>query len=92
MTSNRYVITVIGTDKVGIVASITKVMAEFNVNIIDISQTIMEDIFTMTMFAENINDDFDLLAFQKKMNYEGERLGVEVKVQNEDVFKYMHRI
>ncbi|MCS3924159.1 ACT domain-containing protein [Methanosalsum natronophilum] len=92
MTSNRYVITVIGTDKVGIVASITKVMADFNVNIIDISQTIMEDIFTMTMFAENINDDFDLLAFQKKMNYEGERLGVEVKVQNEDVFKYMHRI
>jgi len=92
LTSNRYVITVIGTDKVGIVASITKVMADFNVNIIDISQTIMEDIFTMTMFAENINDDFDLLAFQKKMNYEGERLGVEVKVQNEDVFKYMHRI
>ena len=92
MTSNRYVITVIGTDRVGIVASITKVMADFKVNIVDISQTTMSGLFTMIMLAENLDEDFDLLSFQKAMDEEGTRLGVEVKVQNEDVFRYMHRI
>ena len=92
MTSSRFVITVIGVDKVGIVASITKVMADFGVNIVDISQTIMQDLFTMIMLAGAEEENFDLSAFQKAMETEGQRLGVEVKVQHEDVFRYMHRI
>lgn len=92
MTSTRFIITVIGIDKIGIVANITKVMADFNVNIVDISQTIMEDLFTMIMLAGVKDENFDLKAFQKAMSDEGEELGVEVRVQHEDAFRFMHRI
>ncbi|MCD4806493.1 MAG: ACT domain-containing protein [Methanococcoides sp.] len=92
MTSTRFIITVIGIDKIGIVASITKVMADFNVNIVDISQTIMEDLFTMIMLAGVKSENFDLAAFQKAMVGKGEELGVEVRVQHEDAFRFMHRI
>jgi ACT domain-containing protein len=92
MTSTRFIITVIGIDKIGIVASITKVMADYNVNIVDISQTIMEDLFTMIMLAGVDSENFDLAAFQKAMVKKGEELGVEVRVQHEDAFRFMHRI
>jgi ACT domain-containing protein len=92
MSSNRFIITVIGKDRVGIVARIATVMAGFNVNIVDISQTIMRDMFTMILLAEAPQDNFDLSAFQGSMDTEGKDLGVEVKVQHEDAFRYMHRI
>lgn len=92
MASNRFIITVIGVDKVGIVAGVTGVMASHNVNIIDISQTIMEELFTMIMLAEAKKDNFDLKSFQFSMETEGLKFGVDVKVQHEDAFKCMHRI
>jgi|LSQX01.3.fsa_nt_gb ACT domain-containing protein len=92
MTSSRFIITVIGSDRVGIVARITTVMASYNVNIVDISQTIMQGIFTMIMLAEAPKENFDLAAFQQAMDAEGKSLGVEVKVQHEDAFRFMHRI
>lgn len=92
MASSRFIITVIGSDRIGIVARITTVMANFNVNIVDISQTIMQGIFTMIMLAEAPQENFDLVAFQGAMSAEGKNLGVEVKVQNEDAFRFMHRI
>lgn len=92
MASSRFIITVIGSDRVGIVARITTVMANFNVNIVDITQTIMQGIFTMIMLAEAPQENFDLAAFQEAMGAEGKNLGVEVKVQHEDAFRFMHRI
>lgn len=92
MVPSRFIITVIGIDKVGIVAGITRVMADFYVNIVDISQTIMEDLFTMIMLAEVKEENFDLESFQKAMSETGNELGVEVKVQHEDTFRFMHRI
>jgi ACT domain-containing protein len=92
MASDRFIITVIGVDRVGIVARITAVMANFKVNIVDISQTIMQDLFTMIMLAEAPAEGFDPEAFQAAMAAEGKSLGVEVKAQHEDVFRYMHRI
>lgn len=92
MSSSRFIITVIGSDCVGIVARITTVMASFNVNIVDISQTIMQGIFTMIMLAEAPKQNFDLAAFQEAMDNGGKKMGVEVKVQHEDVFHFMHRI
>lgn len=92
MTSTRFIITVIGIDKVGIVAKVTGIMAEYSVNIVDISQTIMEDLFTMIMLAEARKENFDLKGFQKAMQKTGEELGVEVRVQHEDAFRFMHRI
>lgn len=92
MSSSRFIITVIGIDKVGIVAGITQTMAQHNVNIVDISQTIMDDLFTMIMLAQVTEEGFDLALFQQAMVDKGTELGVEVKVQHEDVFRFMHRI
>ncbi|MDK2892298.1 ACT domain-containing protein [Methanohalophilus sp.] len=92
MTSTRFIITVIGIDKIGIVAKVTGIMAEYSVNIVDISQTIMEDLFTMIMLAEAKGDNFDMNDFQNTMQDAGEKLGVDIRVQHEDVFRFMHRI
>lgn len=92
MKTNRFVITVIGVDTVGIVAGVTRVMSDFGVNIIDIRQTLMEDIFTMLMIGEVKNESFVLKDFQDKMTEVGQSFKVEIRVQHEDVFKYMHRI
>ncbi|MCD4704040.1 MAG: ACT domain-containing protein [Methanosarcinaceae archaeon] len=92
MRSNRFIITVIGVDKVGIVANTTKIMADFSVNIVDISQTIMEDLFTMIMLVEVNDEHFNLSAFQQAMKEGGEAIGVEVTVHQEDAFRFMHRI
>ncbi|WMW22236.1 ACT domain-containing protein [Methanolobus mangrovi] len=92
MSSSRFIITVIGIDKIGIVAGITQVMALYNVNIVDISQTIMDDLFTMIMLAQIKEENFDLAGFQQAMSEKGSELGVEVKVQHEDAFHFMHRI
>jgi ACT domain-containing protein len=92
MSSSRFVITVIGLDRVGIVAGISRVMSEHFVNIADIRQTIMGDLFTMIMLAEVKSEDFGLPAFQEAMTAVGKGLGVQVIVQHEDVFRFMHRI
>jgi ACT domain-containing protein len=92
MKTDRFVITVIGVDTVGIVAGVTRVMSDFGVNIIDIRQTLMEDIFTMLMIGEVKNENFALKDFQDKMAETGNNFKVEIRVQHEDVFKYMHRI
>jgi len=92
MKTDRFVITVIGVDTVGIVAGVTRVMSDFGVNIIDIRQTLMEDIFTMLMIGEVKSDSFVLKDFQDKMAETGQERKVEIRVQHEDVFRYMHRI
>ncbi len=92
MDSSRFVITVIGEDKVGIVAGITKILAQFHVNVVDINQTILNNLFTMIMLAEIKEEDFDLSAFQQAIEKEGHALSVDVKVQHENAFRFMHRI
>ncbi|MDR0766833.1 MAG: ACT domain-containing protein [Methanosarcinales archaeon] len=92
MKTDRFVITVIGVDTVGIVAGVTRVMSDYGVNIIDIRQTLMEDIFTMLMIGEVKCENFVLKDFQEKMTEVGQALKVEIRVQHEDVFRYMHRI
>lgn len=92
MSSSRFIITVIGLDRVGIVAGISRVMAEHSVNIADIRQTIMKDLFTMIMQAEVKSEGFDPAAFQEAMAAIGKELGVRVIVQHEDAFRFMHRI
>jgi ACT domain-containing protein len=92
MNSNRFIVTVIGCDRTGIVAKVATVMTDYSVNIVDISQTIMQDIFTMIMLVQSPKDGFDLADFQGAMDSAAKELGVEVKVQHEDAFRYMHRI
>jgi ACT domain-containing protein len=92
MSSNRFIITVIGRDRVGIVAKIAAVMTEYGVNIVDISQTIMQDLFTMIMLGQAPEAGFDPAAFKAGMEKAAAELGVEAKVQHEDAFTFMHRI
>ncbi|MEG0874705.1 MAG: ACT domain-containing protein [Clostridiales bacterium] len=88
----RIMITVMGSDKVGITAKVTTVLAESNVNILDINQTIMQDIFTMIMLCDMENSTVELSELQEKLEKTGAELGMKIQAQHEDIFTYMHRI
>lgn len=86
------IITVVGKDKVGIICGVTTVLSKLNVNILDISQTIMGDIFTMVMSVslKDMKESFSNLA--ECLAKEGENLGVVINIQHEDIFNSMHKI
>jgi ACT domain-containing protein len=89
---NRVIISVIGKDKVGIIAEVSNIMREANVNILDISQTIMQGFFTMILIGDMADCNLDMVAFKERLVDKGEELGVRIDTQHEDVFLYMHRI
>ena len=88
----KSILTVIGKDKVGIVAGISGELLKFNINILDVNQTIMDKYFTMIMMLDlkDSNKNFDeiKIALLKK----GENLGVDVKIQREEIFNSMHTL
>ena len=88
----KAVITVIGKDKVGIIHSVSGILKENEINILDISQTIMGDIFTMVMMTdiENSTSPFDTLS--TSLEELGKELGVKITICLEDIFNEMHRI
>ena len=88
----KAVLTVIGNDSVGIIAGISNVLAENNVNIIDINQTIMSGMFTMVMIVEMDKNVTDFSAINDKLIDKGKELGVQVIVTREEIYKSMHRI
>jgi ACT domain-containing protein len=90
--SSRVIVTVIGGDKVGIIANVSAVVAEAGGNIIDISQTTMREFFAMIMMVdlEKATQPFD--EIKRRLNRKGEEMGLRIDAQHEDVFKYMHRI
>ena len=86
------ILSVLGEDRVGIVAGVSGVLADAHANIEDIRQTILGGIFSMTMLV-TVNEDatpFD--EVQLRLGEVGERLGVQITLQREDVFRFMHRI
>jgi ACT domain-containing protein len=88
----KAVITVLGSDRIGIIAAVTAVLAEAGANILDISQTIMQDIFTMIMMVDLSGMGMDIGTLQDKLAARGAELGVEIRVQRDDIFRSMHRI
>lgn len=86
------VLTVIGCDQVGIIAAVTGYLAKVNVNILDISQTIMEDLFSMVMLvdATKANENFSDIA--GKIKDMGAELGLQMQLQHVDIFNSMHKI
>ncbi len=88
----RAVVTVVGRDKVGIIAGICLRLAEMNVNVLDISQTIMQGLFTMNMLVDTSGSEQTFPEIVNALNAEGESLGVSVRIQREDIFDAMHRI
>lgn len=89
---NRTIITVIGKDRVGIIARVCAFLAENNINILDINQSIVQGFFNMMMIvdAQETNKDFSVLV--EEIEEVGNELGVKIKMQHEDIFNIMHRI
>ena len=88
----RCVISVLGKDRSGIVAAISAVLAENGANIDDISQTILDDIFSMTMIVRLDAQVADFNTVQEALSGVGKDLGVQVIIQREDVFQFMYKI
>lgn len=91
-TMNRTIITVVGKDTIGIIARICTYLAEQNVNILDISQTIIQGFFNMMMIVDTGKMDIDFATFTDEITRIGENTGVQVRCQREDIFDKMHRI
>ncbi len=85
-------VTVIGVDRPGIVAGVSRVLAEHNVNIEDISQTVLRDLFAMVMLVDLSEADVSVKELRRELERVGEKLGVDVVVQHEDVYRAMHRV
>lgn len=88
----RAVVTVMGNDKPGIIAGTSTLLAENGVNILDITQTIVQNIFTMVMLVDIEKSVKDLTDLVEALHTLGSQLGVEIRIQHEDIFNSMHRI
>lgn len=88
----KAIITVIGVDKVGIIAKVSGLLAEANINILDINQTIMNDLFTMIMYTDisKMQESFSSVA--DKLEAMGKEMGIQIAITHEDIYKSMHRI
>lgn len=88
----RAVVTVMGVDRKGIIAKVSTCLSENNINILDINQTIMQDIFTMVMLVDTTEADSKFAKVSEELSNLGQELGLEIRIQHEDIFRSMHRI
>ena len=88
----RAVITVIGKDRVGIIAGVSNILAECNVNILDITQTIMQDVFTMITLVDIKGCNIPFGKLSERLENKGVELGLKIQIQHEDIYNSMHRI
>ena len=88
----RAIVTVIGPDRVGIIAEVCTLLASLGVNILDINQTVMQDFFTMTMLVDMSNSErrFDEIA--DAVSQKGKDMALSIRIQREDIFSAMHNI
>lgn len=88
----KAVMTVIGADCIGIVAQVSTLLAKMNVNILDMSQTIMEGLFTMTMLVDTEKSEHKLEDIRSALDAKGAEMGLKIRIQRADIFSAMHRI
>ena len=86
------IVTVVGKDRVGIIAGVSSAMAGLNINILDISQTILDNYFTMIMMVDITDASKDITEIRKKLDETGEQFNVTINLQHKDVYEAMHRI
>ncbi|MDD4588274.1 MAG: ACT domain-containing protein [Heliobacteriaceae bacterium] len=89
---NRVIITVLGHDRVGIIAAIAEILSSHNINILDISQTILQGFFTMVMVVDIGNSTVGPGELRDVLTAKGQEMELAVTVQHEDIFRFMHRI
>ena len=90
--SQNAVTAVVGRDRVGIIAAVAGLLADVQVNIKDISQTILQDIFTMIMLVDIRSMTVGILELGERLEQLGETIGISIRVQHADIFDTMHRI
>ena len=88
----KIVISVLGRDRVGIIAMVATVLAENGVNILNLDQTILDGFFNMIMTADMSGASISLKELQQSMKDKGEAIGLEIRVQHADIFQVMHRV
>ncbi len=88
----KAIVTVLGHDRVGIISEISKELAALKVNIEDISQTLMQNYFVMIMMTDVSESPQTIAQINARLKAVGEKIGLDVRVQHEDIFNCMHRI
>lgn len=88
----RAIVTVVAKDAVGIIAYVGALLAEKNVNIMDISQTLMQEYFTMIMLVDTSGSNTDFDELREFLRKKGEERNLVVRIQREDIFNAMHRV
>ena len=88
----KAVVTVVGKDRVGIIAAVCTDLAAFNVNVLDISQTVMQGYFTMMMVVDVANSTYPVAELAQKLEEKGKEMGLSIRLQREEIFQAMHRI
>ena len=88
----KTIVTVVGKDRVGIIAGVCTALANFNVNVLDISQTVMQGYFTMMMATDVSKSNIPLARLASELESIGKDMGLSIRIQREDIFEAMHRI
>ena len=88
----KAIVTVVGKDRVGIIAGVCVKLAEYNVNVLDISQTVMQGYFTMMMATDVSECNVPLAELSTNMEQVGKDMGLSIRVQREDIFEAMYRV
>lgn len=87
----RAILTVIGKDQVGIIAKVSQKLASLEINIIDVTQTILEEYFTMMMVLET-KESIEFALIRKELDEVSQELGVDIRIQNAEIFDAMHKL
>ena len=88
----KAIVTVVGKDRVGIIAEVCTQLAAYSVNVLDISQTVMQGYFTMMMAVDVTACTVPLAQLCRDMDAKGQQMGLNIRVQREDIFEAMHRV
>ena len=88
----KAIVTVVGKDRVGIIAAVCVQLAEYNINVLDISQTVMQGYFTMMMAVDVSGSSIPLAELAKAMEEKGKEMNLSIRLQREDIFEAMHRV
>ena len=88
----KAIVTVVGRDQVGIIAGVCGTLAQHGVNVLEISQTIMEGCFTMMMVVDTSKTPVSFEELQKKLEEKGKEIGMSIKIQHEGIFNAMNEI
>ena len=88
----KAIVTVVGKDRVGIIANVCVALANYNVNVLDISQTVMQGYLTMMMAVDVTEANLPLAQICQQMETKGQDMGLYIRIQREDIFEAMHRV